>query len=109
MNDNYINSLQVEVIANDSIWYTVEESQNCRFGKRMNQVEDSMRELKEEYKEIQDSICNMAQSLKAMQDAIVSEIKIFQKELETKKQLQLVQGKGMETPLTVKMVCARTI
>ena len=71
MKDNYIHSLQVEVIADDSVCYTAqhgEESQNCNLGKRMNEVEDSTRELKEEYKEIQDSMCNMAQSLKTMQE-----------------------------------------
>ncbi|XP_071932305.1 uncharacterized protein [Coffea arabica] len=75
-----MDGIEVEVIVDDSVWYTAQhgkESQNCNLGKRMNEVEDSTRELKEEYKEIQDSMCSMAQSLKTMQDAIVGEMKRF--------------------------------
>ena len=97
MKDNYIHSLQVEVIADDSVCYTAqhgEESQNCNLGKRMNKVEDSTRELKEEYKEIQDSMCNMAQSLKTMQDAIISEMKRFIERVGDKEATAISLGEG---------------
>ncbi|XP_071936850.1 uncharacterized protein [Coffea arabica] len=92
-----MDGIEVEVIVDDSVWYTAQhgkESQNCNLGKRMNEVEDSTRELKEEYKEIRDSMCSMAQSLKTMQDAIVGEMKRFIERAGDKEAIAISLGEG---------------
>lgn len=69
---------KVEVIAEDSMYYAasyLDSGRECLLERRVNEIEEVNRCLRQEYVEIRHSMASMSQALDSMQGAIVKELR----------------------------------